>query len=384
MKMVRWAWGCLAVLPLLAGCNGFWDAPVSSTTTTTTTTLSSGYFFVLDVATSHVISYNIASGTLTLVGTFVVPSAPLAITVAPNNPFLYVSTANGIYVYTISGGTLTLGNSQQTISADPATAMAVDSTDTWLLESSGLGSLNAIPIVATTGLPNASAAACTNTSTVCSVALTGTAINQIAFAPDNDYLFVAAGTTGTVAYSFAAGSSNPLGTTTTIVPVSNSAGAALSVAVDPSSRLLYIGEAAAVSSGGGLRAFDIASGPKLSEITGSPFASGGTGPHAILPKATGDVVYVANWNGTGTGNVTGFAIAANGSTYSLTQLSSTATTGIQPMSIAEDSDQNFVMVENYGGSPNLDVYFFDTTTSTQLDLTIANSNYAGTALAASH
>jgi 6-phosphogluconolactonase (cycloisomerase 2 family) len=374
----------LAVLPLLAGCSGFWDAPVSSTTTTTTTTLGSGYFFVLDVATSHVISYNIVSGVLTLVNSYVVPSAPIAITVAPNNPFLYVSTTNGIYVYTISGGTLTLSNSQAPISADPATAMAVDSTDTWLLESSGLGSLNAIPIVATTGLPNTSAAACTNKSTVCSVALTGTAINQIAFAPNNNYLFVAAGTSGSAAYSFAAGNANPFGSVTTIGLANASTGSALTVAVDPSSRLLYIGEAQALSSGGGLRAFTFAAGPTLTEIPGSPYASGGTGPHAILPKASGDAVYVANWNGTGSGNVAGFAIAVNGTSYSLTRLSSTATTGVQPMSIAEDSDQNFVLVENFGGSPNLDAYFFDKTTSTQLDLSIVDSSYAGTALAAAH
>jgi 6-phosphogluconolactonase (cycloisomerase 2 family) len=383
MKIGKWAWGCLAALPLLAGCAGFWDPP-PATTTTTATTLSSGYFYVLDVATSHVLSYNIASGVLTFIGTTVVPAEPIALTVAPNNSFLYVSTLRGIYLYTLSGGALTLANASQTIVGDPAAAMAVDSTNSWLLETSGLGVLNAIPVVSTTGLPSTTAAICTNNSTICSVNLTGTTINQMAFAPNDTLLFVAAGNSGTAAYTFAAGNTNPFDKVTTIAPANTSGGSALSVAVDPSNRLAYIGEAGAVNSNGGLRAFTISATGALSEISGSPFASGGSGPHAILPKGTGDVVYVANWNGTGAGNITGFSIAASGTTYSLSKLSSVAVTGIQPNAMVEDSEQNFVLVENEGGSPYLSAYFFDKTTPTQLDLTIQDSSYVGTTLAAAH
>lgn len=376
MKQGRWAWILLAVAPLIAGCGDFWQAPSTTTsTTTTTTTLSSGYFYILDSATSQVISYDIASGTLTEVTSVALPAAPIAIAVAPNGDFLYVSTLNGIYLYQISSGIPALYSSTP-ITTDPATAMAVDSTDGWLVEASGLGYLYAIPIVTTTGELNGSCSSC-------HVSLTGTAINQVVISPNLDYVFVASGTNGTEAFAFtaanASGPSDPFGSAAyaTIAPENTSAGAALSVAVDPSNRLLYIGEAAASSSSsGGLRVFAIGSSGALTEQSGSPYSSGGTGPHAILPKSTGDYVYVANWNGTSSGNITGFSITATTSGYSLSKLSSAVATGIEPMALAEDSEDNFVLAVNEGGSPYFDAYYFDTSTAGQLDLTITSSAFA--------
>jgi DNA-binding beta-propeller fold protein YncE len=203
MKMGKWARLLLAAAPLVAGCGDFWQAPSStSSTTTTTTTLSSGYFYVLDSATSQVIAYDIASGTLTEVASYPLPSAPLAIAVAPNNEFLYVSTLNGIYLYTISSGALS--TSPALITTDPATAMQVDTTDSWLVEASGSGYIYAIPIVSGTGALNGSCS-------TCHVPLTGNTVNQLAIAPDNDYIFVAGGLNGTAAFTFTAGNtSDPL------------------------------------------------------------------------------------------------------------------------------------------------------------------------------
>jgi len=386
----------LAAAACLAGCSGFWDAPASSggggtTTTTTPTTLSSGYFYVLDRTTAQVISYYINAGTLTPVGSAVaVPATPIAIAVAPNDKFLYVSTLQGIYVYTISSGVLTLGSSQY-IYGDPALAMQVDSTDSWLVETSGTDALNAIPILSTNGGLNTSSATCSNNSVVCSVSLTGATIYQLAIAPNNSYVFVAAATDGTQAFGFNAGNRDPFGSASgpyaTKGPVTPTTGSALSVAVDPNNSLLYIGEEGAISgTGGGLRVFTIGTGGTLSEISGSPFASGGTGSYAVLPKSTADAdyVYVASWNGTSTGTITGFSVAATSTSYSLTKLSSTASTGVYPMSLVEDSKGNFVLAESKGGNPYLDYYIFDTTTAGQLDLINTSSSYAGISLAANH
>jgi 6-phosphogluconolactonase (cycloisomerase 2 family) len=378
MKMGKWARLLLAAAPLVAGCGDFWQAPgTSSSTTITPTTLSSGYFYVLDSATGQVIAYDIASGTLTEVASYALPSPPLAIAVAPNNDFLYVSTLNGIYLYTISSGALS--TSPTLITSDPATAMQVDATDSWLVEASGSGYLYAIPIVSS-GELNGSCSAC-------HVPLTGGTVNQLAIAPSNGYIFVAGGTSGTAAFTFtAANTSDPFGSAAYFTEgvETSSAGAALSVAVDPSNRLLYIGEADAVSSSGGLRAFTIGSGGALTEITGSPLASGGTGPRAILPKSTGDYVYVANWSGTSTGNITGFEIAADGSSYSLTQLSSSVSTGIEAVGRGEDSSDQFVLAVSEGGSPYLDAYYFDTSTAGQLDTTITSSAFATMGIASQH
>jgi 6-phosphogluconolactonase (cycloisomerase 2 family) len=214
----------------------------------------------------------------------------------------------------------------------------------------------------------------------------------LAIAPNNQYVFVASATNGTEAFTFSAGSSNssnPFGTGAyqTEGPVTNGTGSALSVAVDPSNRVLYVGEEGATGSGssGGLRVFTIGTGGALAEVSsGSPYASGGTGPYAVLPESSGDYVYVASWNGTSAGIITGFSVSGNNSTFSLTKLSSTASTGVEPMSLAEDSDDHFVLVESQGGNPSFDAYIFDTTTAGQLDLTNTSSTYAGFSLAANH
>ncbi len=382
MKIGQWARLLLVAAPLIAGCGHFWDASDSSDDGTTTTTLSSGYFYITDKATKQVISYYINAGTLTEVSAYTLSSSPLAITVAPNNKFLYVSTANGIYLYTISGGTLTLAVSSP-IADDPALTMAVDSTNSWLVEASGSGYLYAFPIVSTTGKINSS-------YSTASATLTGTTVNQLTIAPNNQYIFVAEGTNGTEAFAFDTTNSTPLGSTSyATVPVVNTSssatlGAALSVAVDPSNRLVYIGETVAKSSSGGLRAFTLSSSGGLSELSDSPYSSGGSGPYSILPESSGSDVYVANWEGTSTGNINGFSIADSDSTYTLTNLGNAVATGTKPMALAEDSNNNFVLAVSAGGTPYFSAYFFDTTTSGKLDLTIISSAFVGNGIAANH
>jgi 6-phosphogluconolactonase (cycloisomerase 2 family) len=375
MKIGRWGWLAMAIAPLMSGCSGFWNAPASSSTTTTTT-LSSGYFFLMDAATDSIVSYYIDAGTLTLVSTTTLAASPLALTVAPNGDFLFVSTTGGIYVYTISSGVLTEGNSDSDITYDQATAMSVDSSDSWLVESSASGMLNAIPINSSTG-------AFDNSRSAQNVALSANAVNQIAFSANNAFVFVASGSSGTYEYAFnRSSSSTPLGTSAANT-ISLVGSAALAVAVDPADRLVYVTETAAVSSSGGLRAFTLnTSSGALSEISGSPLSSGGTGPYAILPKSTEDYVYVANWAGTSTGNITGFSITATSSSYALTKLSSSVSTGIRPMALAEDSNKDFVLAASAGGGPYFDAYIFDTTTAGQLDNVVTSSAYAASAVAA--
>jgi hypothetical protein len=272
---------------------------------------------------------------------------------------------------------LTQGNPSSAITSDLATAMRVDSSDSWLVESSGLGYINAIPINPTTGALNGSPQ---------QVALSATTVNQLVFSANNAYVFAALGSSGTMEFSFkSSSSSTPLGSSAT-ASIGLKGLSALSVAVDPSDRLVYVGETAATSgsNSGGLRAFSLnVSTGVLSEISVSPLSSGGLGPYSILPKSTGDYVYVANWTGqSSSGNITSFEITASGSSYTLTKLSSTAATGIRPMSLAEDSTGDFVLAVCSGGSPYFDAYIFDSTTAGQLDTTLTSSSYAAASVVA--
>jgi hypothetical protein len=183
--------------------------------------------------------------------------------------------------------------------------------------------------------------------------------------PDGDNLLLALGSGGTIVVPFAAGNSNPLGSTATAIGVLNSGGSALSVAVDPSNRVFYIGETLANSSAnsGGLRVFNYSSlgTGTLTQATGSPIASGETAPNAILPLASGEYVYVANGAGnTAAGNIAWFPITASGTTYTIAS-GSTIAAGIVPIGLAEDNEHNFVLAVATGGStssgdPDLEAY----------------------------
>ncbi|HUA97534.1 MAG TPA: beta-propeller fold lactonase family protein [Terracidiphilus sp.] len=361
MKIGRWA--LLLTMPaFMAGCGNFWQAPSSSSSSSSTA--SSGVFYIADEADYEVAAYYIDAGTLTKISgsPYTLSSAPLALAIAPNGSFLYVSTAQGIFLYTISSsGELTLSNNSAAISSDVAATMKVDSTDSWLVEAGpNAAEVLAIPIDSSTGVPTS--------STEQAARLPAATVQQLTISPDNDNVFVAVGSAGTEQIAFTAGNSAPFGTESNIA-VKKSAGAAVSVAVDPSDRMVYIGETAA-SSGtentGGVRVFTYST---MSEISASPYGSGGVAPYAILPLSDGDYVYVANRtvSGSSDGNIKGFEVATSGSSYSLTALSTTVTTGIEPESLAADSDGSYLLAVDFGGSPDLEAYTFDSTTAGQLD-----------------
>lgn len=383
MKLTKWATLALAAPLLMAGCKGFWDAP-SSDNGGGSTTASSGDIYILNATGNQIAGYYVNSGALTkLSGSpYAVPGAPIAITVAPNNHFLYVSTLSGIYLYTInSNGSLTLGNSSSPITTDQAASMQVSANNSWLVEvASGLGFVYGVPINSSTGLPTSSTEQYT--------ALNATSVQQVAIAPDDSYVFVAMGSGGTATIPFNVGNANPFGAVSTIA-VKNSGGGALSVAVDPDERLFYVGETAAVSgsNSGGVRVFNFGT---RTEVSGSPYASGGLAPYSILPKSSGDYVYAVNRQTTSgaTGVITGYTLSTSGTSYSLSALSTTYSTGTNPVAMVEDNSGQFLFTVNYGGSPDLKGYTFDSTTAGALDAVISSSTgtdpVKATAIAAAH
>ena len=322
---------------------------------------NSGFFYVLNQTTNQVVALSLSSGQLNTIGAATLATAdPLAIAVAPNGQFLYVSTVDGIYLYTIaSTGALTLGNGGAVITPDPASAMQVDTTDSWLVEAvSGSTALNSINVISTG----------TDAGTLASAgekeqqfALPAATVTQVAISPNdtsacgNCYVFVAMGTSGTEAIHFNPGSANPFGTAGTIKVV-NSAGGDNAVAVDPTNRLLYVGESDALPSAtqtGGVRAFTVG-GSSLPELTGSPFSAGGTGPTSILPTADGNYVYVANQSvsGSSTGNIAAFSVT-------ITSLTSVGTVAAGPsgrIGLAEDSTGSYVLAVDFSGNPDLEAY----------------------------
>jgi 6-phosphogluconolactonase (cycloisomerase 2 family) len=370
---------CLATAALcLTGCSGFWDKP-STGGGGGKTTLTSGNIYVLNNAASQMVGLFVNKGTMTVLpgSPYTLAAAPIAITVAPNNAFLYVSTLGGIFLYTVNSttGQLTIGNSGQPISADPATNMQVDATNTWLIEGvSATQFLNAIHVNATDGS--------LASNQVENVVLPSTTFQQVAISPNDAFVLAAMGAQGTAFIPFNPNNANPFGTVANI-GVKNATGAALSVAFDPivtgstAPRLFYIGETVATSgtNTGGLRAFNYGT---LKEISGSPFGIGGLAPYSILPFSTGDFVYVVNRQTSSgqTGVIAGFSIAVTNSVPALTALGSNFNAGLNPQAIVEDNTHQFVFAVNFGGSPDLTGYVIDATKAGYLDQ--VTSNVTGT------
>ncbi len=339
----------------------------------TTTADTSGDFYILNNGTTpQIVGESINSGTLTSLGSWTLPSMPYAMAIAPSGNFLYVSTDAGVYVYTISGGSL--GTAEPVTSDLDVYAIQVDPTGSWLIEAidNGAGSnevsFKAVPISSSTGTEEEN-----GTEVTATYPDTGAAVQpgQLAISENGSYIFAALGSGGAIAVPFnasATSGTSPFGTLATLIPVFDSSiSSALSVAVDPTDRLFYVGETAVYSgtNSGGLLAYNYSSlgnsgGPTLA----TSIDSGGVAPNFILPITGGDYVYVGNGEGAlagDTGNITGFSVTASGSTYSLTSVGS-VTAGTQPIGLAEDSTGTFVLGVNELGGPYFDAYTFDSST----------------------
>jgi 6-phosphogluconolactonase len=374
MRCLRWAQVGLAAVALLTGCKGFWDPPINGGGGGGGS--ASGVFYVLNQGRQQVAGFAFAQGSTTPTavtnGSTTFAAVPLAMAISPNGGFLYVSTGGGVFVYSISSsGALTLLNTSQAISSDLPTSMAVDGSGSWLLESiSGSGVLTALPISASTGILD-------STRSLQTFNLPNTILTQIVSSPGsatNPYVFVGMGLGGTEVIPFtAASTANPFGTGARIAAKSSSGGAT-AVAVDPSNRLLYVSETAAVSGTqtGGLRVFTIGSNSSIKEIAGSPYPTGGTGPSAILPTPDGNFVYVANKavSGSGNGNISGYPVVSSGGVYSLGTLINTIGAGVGTAGLAEDNTKTYLLAvnsSNSNSSPDLSTYTFDATTSGKLN-----------------
>lgn len=393
MNRGKWARLLFLAGPLLAGfatgCGNFWQAPTSTTTptcTTNCTTATSGNFYILNAGTTpQIVGQSIITGVLTALSgsPWTVSGTPYSMAMAPNGSFLIVSSTSGVFAFPITNGLL---GTATVVTADQAFSVQVDQTSSWLLEAvpaQGGVTIGVVPISSTTG-----AAIGAEQTASFSVANAAVQPNQMAVSGDNTRIFAALAAGGTIVVPFNAGAAtgtNPIGSKATTIPVLNTGGAALSVALDPGTapRLFYVGETLANSNGtsGGLRAFTYGSlsTTALVQATGSPIASGGLAPKAILPIASGAFVYIANGQGTtAAGNVTGFAITANGTTtLTYTVGAGTATAaGVQPVSLAEDSSSTFVLAVASLGSPYFNAYTFDATITGQLDSQITSTTAA--------
>jgi 6-phosphogluconolactonase (cycloisomerase 2 family) len=193
-------------------------------------------------------------------------------------------------------------------------------------------------------------------------------------------VFVALGTAGDLVYTFnTVSTSGALSSPLYVAPLS-SATSDNALAVSPNSSTLFIARSNGTSPGT-LSSYTIGSGGVL----GLPVTIGTTGvqPFAVVVNAAGSDVYVADRSDS---TITGFSVASNGTltTLALSPYSS----GPEVSALAVDKSGDYLLAVANGGSPDLTMYSFDSTTAGKLDLsaTIATGTdpTGAVALAATH
>ena len=311
----------------------------------------SSYAYVANATTGTLAGFPVPTATFTtLTGTtYTLGTTPTALAATPNGAFLYVATlAGSIFLYTIgTNGALTLGNSgTPVVQALYPTWMTIDPSGNWLFVVSKSSSQLLIFQI------NTSTGTITQTSQGTIVLSSGNP-TQVYVTPDNQYVYIGLGPGGTDGFTFNS-STGVVSGKIHLVPLNGASDNTF--AADNNSAYLFVGEA-----GTGIRSLAIGTGGGLTEVTGSPFASQ-LGPQSIVVDPTNAYVYVANR----TANlITGYTLGTGGT---LTPLSTSPfSTGSAPNAMSLDSTGKYLFVVNSGGSPDMQVFSFDTTTAGKLD-----------------
>ncbi len=311
----------------------------------------SSYAYVGNATTGTLTGFPVPTATFTtLTGTsYTLGTTPTALAATPNGAFLYVATlAGSIFVYTIgTNGVLTLGNGgSPVVQALYPTWMTIDPSGNWLfVVSKSSPQLLVFQINTSTGV-------ITQTSQGTIVLSSGNP-TQVYVTPNNQYVYIGLGPGGTDGFSFSS-STGVVSGKIHLVPINGASDNTF--AADNNSAYLFVGEA-----GTGIRSLAIGTGGSLTEVTGSPFASQ-LGPQSIVVDPSNTYVYVANR----TANViTGYTLGTGGT---LTPLSSSPfSTGSAPNAMSLDSTGTYLFVVNSGGSPDMQVFSFDSTVAGKLD-----------------
>jgi 6-phosphogluconolactonase (cycloisomerase 2 family) len=343
------------------GCAGFWVAVGNSSGGSTSTT--NDYVYVANAnststtKTMTLAGFAVGTGTLTAIpgSPYTLPFYPTAVAVNPANTIVFVAGNSEILAYAIqSDGSLSTLNGGGAVGYAAVASMDISPDGQWLiaLDQNNI-TMDEFEVNSTTGLLTAVLPLTTYP------VLTGatTIARAVKFSPNGDYLFAALGTAGYVVYTFNT-SSGAL--TTPLTPLSLVSGtSANALAVSPNSQYLYV---AMSGTGGGLAAYTISgSNGALTSVSGSPFTAG-TQPFSVVVNNAGTGVYLAN---RGDNTISEFGTTANSSSQLPTL--GTIASGSAVTALAVDNSGDYLLAAANGGSADLTMYSYDSTTVGKLD-----------------
>ncbi len=350
-----------AAMTALTGCGDFFVKPTSSGGGGST---GGNLVYVANSATNTIAGFTIGTATLTAVSgsPFALGYSPVAAVVTPSNSFLYVAGAGAIYVYTInSDGSLTGASTGAAVAVANVVSLDVSPDGQWLFGlDAAMTQVDEFQINKSTGaLASVAAAAYSVTGAV--------APKAIRVAPNGALVFAALGTGGDVVFTLnttsgalASSAVLSLGSTTT---------SDNGLAIDSTTSYLYIARS---GTNGGVAVYKIGAAGVLNQINGSPFTAGAQ-PTSVVLDTTGKYVYVAN---RGDGTISGYSIGTSSSLSALN--GSPYASGTQVTSLGVDKSGKYLLAAAFGGSPDLSMYSFDTTTPGKLNLATSTATGTGT------
>jgi 6-phosphogluconolactonase len=280
------------------------------------------------------------------------PFPPTTTVINPTNTYLYVAGLGVIYGYAISStGALTQIASNGNIALVNANvvSMAISPNGQWLfaLDANGV-TIDEFEIQTGGVLSSVTGAsyAVTNGGTV-----VPSSIRVSQNTTGNLWVAAALGTAGDILYSLNTSTGALTQATQVNPPTTSSADQAL--AFDAAGATLYVARS---GTDGGLIPYTISATGGLSAVSGAPYALG-SGPSSIVIDATGKYIYVGNKV---SNTISGFSI---GTGAVLTALAgSPYTSGIGVSALGRDNSGSYILATAVGGSPDVQMYGFSTTT----------------------
>ena len=356
----------LATTLLLVGCHNFFvcDGKASCPSGGGGGSTTNDWVYISNAAagSTRISAYDIGNGSLAAISgsPYNIGFAPVAMTVSPNNAFLYVATLPdatnpGIYMFAInsSTGVLSTANSGNVLISTQVSSMDISPDGNFLFVVDVLGtSLTEYQINATTGLL-ALGTTLPLPPTACP--LTGSPLSQtctVKVAPSGQFVVASLGSAGTVIYPYS--STQGITSTSPMLIGSGSTQANptgdYSVTLD-SNNYIYIARSAALA----VYQITDAAGDATLRSTAT-YSSTATTPRSVVLSQNQNYVYTANQ---GTGNISGFSIGTSGA---LTQISGSPITGPADVSaIGTDKSGTYMVAAGYNGSSGVQLFTIGTT-----------------------
>jgi 6-phosphogluconolactonase len=360
---------------LLAGCQNFFVCQKASCPSGGGGSTTSDWAYVSNASagSTDIYAYDIGNGSLAAVSgsPYNIGFAPVAMSVAPSDSFLYAATlpsvANpGIYMWTVnSSGQLTVGNNGNALITAQVATMDISPDGNFLFTVDVLGTaLTEYQINTTTGFLTLASSFALLPNSTCVAA--GSPVSQsctVKVAPSGQFVVAALGSAGDIIYPYnssqgitsTSATQIPSGSTTT-----NPTGD-YSLALDKNN-FVYIARTAA------LAVYSLDANGNPTQQSTQAYSSSAI-PRSVALSTNYSWVYTAN---IGAGNISGYTI---GSTGGLASVSGSPFTGPTNVSaIGADKSGTYMVAVGYNGTSGVQLF----TIGTSGALTLTTSAGTGT------